>query len=339
MTSPLRSLDISVLMPVYIREPTRKIIDLLDRAVESVAEQKYPGEAEILIVDDGSSTPVQELLAGHERRIPLRFVRYVRNNGLVYALNAGLNAARYGLIARMDADDCWAAHKIEQQIDRLVADPDLTVVGTGMRRVFEDGSPTEDHIRPDGWSPLLKFFVDCGCPFPHASILARSDIYRLLGGYSHSERVSHCEDYALWGIWLRFFKPAMIELPLHIYTVSADSVSSRHLAQQQKATGRINSAFASLRVVDTVPDEMSSLADILGISLLQAGVLCYRLWHLKIATCLPEAALAPLQKMLTDRDVASSPSGGIVAVSRILGAFGSVEDRGGVPIQVRPRLT
>jgi hypothetical protein len=42
---------------------------------------------------------------------------------------------------------------------------------------------------------------------------------------------------------------------------------------------------------------------VLGVSLLQAGVICYRLWHYRSAVTLPEAAIAPLRRLLADRTI------------------------------------
>lgn len=329
MTPTTSGLDISVLLPVFIRQPSCKILHQLSRAIASVMGQSYPARMEVVVIDDGSPQPVEDLIRQAKICRPdnLRIVRSARNNGLVHALNLGLGATKYDLIARLDADDVWLPGKVEQQAARFAADPDLSIVATGMTLIFEDGRSSEVHIRPDGWSAVLRFFVDVGCPFPHGSVLARKDIYKLLGGYSHSADVSHCEDYALWSIWLRFFKPAMIEQTLYEYTVSASSVSIIHSKQQMRASGQINRAFQQLGIVDAVPSAIADLARILNISILQAGVLCYRLWHYRPAINLPAEAFGPLRKVLIDRSVRLGLSRGrpaVMEVADLLDGFGPV---------------
>lgn len=306
-TTPL---SISVILPVYMREPSALALRQLGEAIDSVTDQAYPGEVELLLVDNGPTRIAAVLEELPVRPFPgLRIIRTTRSNGLVHALNTGLREARHDWIARIDADDSWCPGKIELQAARVDEDEDLTIVGTGMTLKHENGQPDEEHIRADGWTRIMRFFVDVGSPFPHGSVLARKSIYRLLGGYSHDVRTAHCEDFALWGTWLRFFKPAMIEQLLYRYTVSPSQVSAVHAAQQKAASAYVVNEFGRLGLVDRLPRLMQSLAGTLGISLVQAGVLCYRLWHYRPpCACVPESAVSVISGILVDRTVEIVPA-------------------------------
>lgn len=297
--------SVSVLLPVYFPDSSIEAGRLLRRALESVLDQRFPGEFEIVIVDDGSPTPISSLMdvVGPTLASRARWIRYERNQGLVYALNTGLREARFPWIARLDADDRWGSGKIEKQFALIADDPDLTIIGTGMTRVRPDGTVVEQHIRPGSWHGVLQFFRDIGCPFPHGSVVARRSIWRLLGGYPHDPTFSHCEDFALWGKWLRFFKPAMIEELLYDYTVSAESVSNRFSAQQVQASGLVHGAFVRLDLVDVIPNALSNLAQALGVSVMQAGVLAYRMWHYRIAAKLPVEVVPMLRLLMPDRNI------------------------------------
>jgi glycosyltransferase involved in cell wall biosynthesis len=299
---------ISILLPVFMRRPSAESLSQLERAIASVLNQSYPAGYELLLIDDGSPVALADHLARlpHHESPALRILRSGRNTGLVHALNLGLQQARFEWIARIDADDAWQPGKIERQIARLAGDPDLTIIGTGMTMHFGKSRRTETKNRPDGWGAILKFSRDIGCPFPHGSILARADIYRLLGGYPQAADVAHCEDYALWSVWLRFFKPAMIESALYDYLVSAASISVRHRRQQLMATLSIRDGHRRLNIGDRLSEWMSELAGILNISPIQAGVLCYRIWALRPTLRLPAEALSPLRNILPDRQIARS---------------------------------
>lgn len=329
MTPVSFSSNISVLLPIFVDEPSSKILHQLSRALTSVIDQHYPGQMEIVIIDDGSIQPIEDMMRQAKLCTPsnLRIIRSKRNNGLVHALNLGLRAAKHDLIARIDADDAWLPGKIEQQRSRFAVEPDLSIIATGMIMSFEDGSPPETHLRPDGWDAILHFAADVGCPFPHGSVLARKDIYRLLGGYSHSPDVAHCEDYALWSLWLRFFQPAMIEQALYAHTVSTSSISYVHSEQQRRASQRISSYLRGLELSGIAPSNLADLAKSLNITLLQAGVLCYRLWHYRLATTLPAEALDPLRKVLPDRNVRLGLSPGRQAIDKValLNGFGAAD--------------
>jgi glycosyltransferase involved in cell wall biosynthesis len=314
----------TVLLPVFLKNTGREDFRLLQRSLDSIRCQDFPGPYEILVVDDGSATPVEELaiaLGSQAMRENIRFVRCARNGGLVHALNRGLMESRYPFVARLDADDCWLPTKIGKQFELFARDPDLTITATGMTLVKPTGERIETHIRPGDWDGILNFFIDVGCPFPHGSVVARRDIYRLLGGYPHDPAMSHCEDYALWGIWLRFFKPAMVEEALYDYTVSTGSVSVRHADQQRAASGHVNRTFQALSPVGHVPRALQSLATVLGVNLVEAGIIAYRIWRYRLELSVPCAAVEPLEMLMPDRIVkakaqASPPQ---VSLDRVLG--------------------
>lgn len=300
---------VTVLLPVYFRRVSFSEVQLLRRALESVIEQGHRGPLEILVIDDGSPIPVESLaeelgaVAG-----PVRWLRLPRNRGIVAALNAGIAAARYELVARLDADDRWRPGKLAAQLDPIMADPDLTITATGMERVGADGTLIDTHIRPGDWPGILRFFVEGGCPFPHGSVLARRSIYQVLGGYPHAADVRHCEDYALWGIWLRFFKPAMVERALYEYRVSGASVSSTHAIQQSDASQVVRRRFADLDLATVLPAALPEFATALGADLITAGRVAHAMWHFGAAMALPEAALAPLAAILPDRAIEPGPA-------------------------------
>jgi glycosyltransferase involved in cell wall biosynthesis len=296
-------LSISVVLPVYHPQPSPTHIKWLKRALESILDQRMAVDHEILLVDDGSPVPVAssaESLGAAAREVG--WIRVPSNRGLVNALNTGILAARHTLIARLDADDVWMPTKIDKQLSLFANDADLTIAATGMSMVSTEESLIAEHIRPGDWQGILRFFVEVGCPFPHGSVLAKKQIYRLLGGYPHNADFSHCEDYALWGCWLRFFKPAMVEEPLYGYTVSDTSVSAIHQDQQRDASGIVRQRFARGDLADRLPPALDGLAQCLGLSLIQAGTLAYLLWHFKPLVTLPRAALAPLRVILFDRE-------------------------------------
>ena len=272
-------------------------------------DQNYKGQLEIFIVDDGSPYPIQTLAGNLGPAAKLvRWFRSDENRGIVSALNAGIAAARTPLIARLDADDVWLDGKLDAQIALFLNDPDLTISATGMVRVDAHGAEIDRHIRPGNWEGILRFFSEGGCPFPHGSVIADRRVFSILGGYPWSAAVRHCEDYALWGVWLRFFKPAMVEQVLYSYRVSDSSVSSKHAAQQREASERVRREFESLELERVLPRMLPKLADALGGSLFEAGVLSYIAWHFRAPIAIPSAAIEPLSAILPDRVLVKTKS-------------------------------
>jgi len=105
-------------------------------AIESVLAQDFPAEdAEILVVDDGSTDSTPEIMRKFSSR-----VRYVRktNGGQGSAFNRGIAEARGQILAFLDGDDWWAPSKLDAVARAFEAEPAVGLVGHGITNVFPD---------------------------------------------------------------------------------------------------------------------------------------------------------------------------------------------------------
>lgn len=109
---------ISIIMPVYNVE---KYINL---AIQSVLKQTYTN-FELLIIDDQSPDDSIKLCRRyHDPRI--RIIRQ-QNLGLAGARNTGIHHAKGDYLAFLDADDYWAAEKLEYHLYHLLNHPQVGV--------------------------------------------------------------------------------------------------------------------------------------------------------------------------------------------------------------------
>ena len=136
---PFGAARTTVMMPSYEAEST------LRGAVDSVLSQTV-GELELVVVDDGSSVPVAEVLddIGDPR---LRIIRHPRNRGLSAARNTALAAARTPLVSQLDADDLWEPDYLEAVLPRL-DDPQLGLVYANCTILRPSDRPRRLHRRP-----------------------------------------------------------------------------------------------------------------------------------------------------------------------------------------------
>lgn len=88
-------------------------LDWLLGAVDSAQAQTVP--VEIVVVDDGSDTPVVDLPDG------VRLVRHEKNLGIAAAYNTGIRLMTTPYFVRLDQDDIPAPEKIEVQLAALHA--------------------------------------------------------------------------------------------------------------------------------------------------------------------------------------------------------------------------
>lgn len=184
---------VSVLMPCYNAAGT------LEEALESLAAQSL-ANFEVIVVDDGSEDGSPEILRKWAKKDP-RFDWIPRPHaGIVPTLNAGLEACRAPLVARMDADDRAHPERLARQVELLQADTDLTLASC-LVAGFPAGQVREGFRVYLRWLNSLvtncqirrEIFVES--PLPHPSVMFRRDRVLQAGGYQDR---GWPEDYDLW---------------------------------------------------------------------------------------------------------------------------------------------
>lgn len=163
----------SVITPAFNRERS------LPRTVASVLEQTM-GDLELLVVDDGSTVPVLEVL--RDFRDPrLVVITHRANRGLSVARNTGLSAARAPFVSQLDSDDRWEPTYLEEVLPRLNADrvglvySDAHVLGCeGRERYIDD----RERHPVQGVSGLLP-----ACLIPNPTVTMRRAAVQAVGGY------------------------------------------------------------------------------------------------------------------------------------------------------------
>lgn len=184
---------ISVLLPVH-RAP-----DTLGRAIESVTSQTTPEgaplEVEVVLVLNGSdaaTTRVAESWAGADPRF--RLIERVRAD-LPSALNAGLEASSYELVARMDADDACHPHRLALQAGHMMEHPKLAALGCAWSLV-EAGEGTTATVRPPTDPRAARWRLLLANEFAHGSMMLRRSGVLEAGGYD--ETMARAQDHDLW---------------------------------------------------------------------------------------------------------------------------------------------
>src|SRR6266849_447395 len=127
MTRPL----VTVLIDTYNHER------FIEQAIESVLRQDFPRQdAEVLVVDDGSTDATPELVQRFAPRV--RLLRKA-NGGQASAFNAAIPEAQGEIIAFLDGDDWWAPGKLTGVVQVFSKDAAVGLVGHAVTQVYPDG--------------------------------------------------------------------------------------------------------------------------------------------------------------------------------------------------------
>ncbi len=120
---------ISILVAAYNEESS--IADTL----KSIAAQDYPGEFEVLVIDDGSKDGTAAIVDANPYPWA-RLLRQPRNMGKAAALNRGLAESQHDFVVTLDADSYLYGDALARLVERYFSDPSSTraVAGTMLVR-------------------------------------------------------------------------------------------------------------------------------------------------------------------------------------------------------------
>jgi len=117
-------MSFSVLMSVYNKESPRYLRECL----LSLAGQDLPANELVLVEDGPISSELSDVIESFRCELNIVSVKLESNVGLGLALNQGLQACRYNLVARMDTDDIAFPCRFEKQISFMERNPDISVL-------------------------------------------------------------------------------------------------------------------------------------------------------------------------------------------------------------------
>jgi glycosyltransferase involved in cell wall biosynthesis len=227
----------SLLVPVYDGDRP----DHLRRALRSAVDDQTVRPDQVVIVRDG---PVRDELAEcldefvRRSPVPVTLVPLPRNGGLGPALDQGLAASWFDVIARMDADDVAMPQRFEIELP-LIEDADI--VGAGLLEFVEDTDHIVGQRTPPTEPGQIQRYARMHDPFNHPTVVYRRRAVLAAGGYGDLPLM---EDYALFARMLADGARAVnVAEPLVFYRVGADAYKRRGGAELLRSELRLQREF------------------------------------------------------------------------------------------------
>lgn len=197
--------DLAVLVPVFNNQ------EGLDKTVASLRHCDAATPFTLVIVDDGSTTPIT---LPQDYPYPVERLRLNRNVGITSALNEGLHlimARPFKYVARIDAGDTCSADRLYRQVEFLETHQDYGLVGTHAMATDMLGAPLYP-ITPPTCEKVLCRAMHLNNMFLHPTVMMRVDALRKAGIYS--ENYPAAEDYELFFRLMQSSRAGIIGEPL-----------------------------------------------------------------------------------------------------------------------------
>jgi glycosyltransferase involved in cell wall biosynthesis len=231
------TVDISAVMPAYNEEANlEQSVGRMASALEGVTRG-----FEIIVVDDGSqdgtATVLERLKAAHPN---LRVIRHSANRGYGAALRSGFDAARFGWVFLMDADNQFDPAEIELLLARA-ADADIVA---GYRKHRRD--PLLRRLNAWAFFTLVRLLFgrlvrDVNCAFR----LTRRDLLTRMALHSEGALIN-TEMLVL----ARQLHARVVEVPVHHYPRRAGKQTGASIRVVIRAFAELLAFRAEMRKVE-----------------------------------------------------------------------------------------
>ncbi|NJN59936.1 MAG: glycosyltransferase [Leptolyngbyaceae cyanobacterium SL_5_9] len=209
MTHPLPLF--SIVIPTYAR-PER-----LANCLQSLTQLDYPDDRfEVIVVDDGSPTPMEPIAAPFREKLPLTLIRQV-NAGPAKARNAGAEQAKGQFLAFTD-DDCTPAPDWLKTLEaRFTTVPGCIVGGRTLNALPNNLYSTASQVLIDY---LYKYYTvegDRSSFFASNNIALPAERFWALGGFDTSFPLAAGEDREFCDRWLYHGYPMLYAPEVQVY--------------------------------------------------------------------------------------------------------------------------
>ncbi|WDF47306.1 glycosyltransferase [Chryseobacterium sp. KACC 21268] len=209
---------ISVVMSVYNGD------NFVAQSVQAILDQTFQ-DFEFIIIDDASTDKTWEILNQFsEKDARLRLFRNEQNigpAGFIRNLNFGCKQAKGKYIARIDHDDISRKDRFQLQYDFLEDNPDIFIVGAGLKKVDETGNDLGEMRAPLNDAEIRKVMPK-KISLYHPVIMFRKEFYEDF----YREKMRYCEDYDFYfRVMTDHLKMANLDESLLEYRILQNSLS------------------------------------------------------------------------------------------------------------------
>jgi glycosyltransferase involved in cell wall biosynthesis len=226
MNKKLRPL-VSIIMPAFNAEKYIK------ESIISMIQQTY-NNFELIICDDASTDGTNEIIRNFAKLdLRIRSLRNKKNQGISNTLNSCIKRSTGDFIARMNADDIMFKNRINDQVQYLMKNNEIYIIGGGVDLINSNGVLIKSRSYPKSNEDINKklFYYN---PFCHPCLMFRREVFAAVGVYN--SKFDGAEDLDFIGRVLSKFKGANLDQTILKYRIHQNSISSIQASKQELLT-------------------------------------------------------------------------------------------------------
>ena len=212
------NLLVSVIMPAY------NASRFIRQAINSVLSNTYKN-FELLIVDDCSTDDTFSIIQSyHDSRI--KVFQNPSNLGYLKSWNFLMDKTKGTLISFCDSDDYISKEKIKDQVDYLVAHPEISMCGCNALIITENDEQLMSKKYPSSWEEIsANLLQEYSFPFCGSAVMIRREVYESVGGYRNFFDRLGWEDHDWLIRCCEKFKASNLSETHYYYRQTADSIT------------------------------------------------------------------------------------------------------------------
>lgn len=248
---------LSFLIPAYNCE------DVIDEAIGSALSQTLDLDAELVIVDDGSTDTTAQHMRAWEARYPnrVRLGFHERNRGGGAARNTAAGVASGDLLYMLDADNVLPEGCVASQLARM-RETGLDAVSVGQLYYFEGSIANVI----DGWvqrhtngrSTIHHLFETTKVPPSHGNYLYTRRLFEVIGGYSEDAGAMDTWTFGLKHL-VRGFEIGIDTHSHYLHRLNRPDHESYWTQEERAGTNDVNAIRALHNEVDSLPGNLREL--------------------------------------------------------------------------------
>jgi glycosyltransferase involved in cell wall biosynthesis len=229
-------------MPVFNSEK------FVSKAILSILNQSFENW-ELLIFNDASTDSSLKIINHfHDHRI--KIFNFSENHGIIFALNYLISVSNGQFLARMDSDDISMPDRIKIQLNYLMTNPNVSVVGSWTSLIDVNGSDMGVVWHVDKIIGHEKLFFKNNVT--HSSVMIRANV---LKSNPYDFDYIHAEDFHLWSKLSYFTQIHNIQQILVHYRVHDKNISNRYYLEQKQTVKNVYKFHFEMHKINLFDDE------------------------------------------------------------------------------------